>query len=76
MMPLPGPDRFALGRVRAAIDRVDAGLVALLAARRRLAAAADTLEQRTGVPPQAIALGDLLWRTAGRVREASSLRDA
>jgi L-aspartate oxidase len=27
-------------------------------------------------PPQLTALGDLLWRTAGPVREASSLRDA
>jgi O2-independent ubiquinone biosynthesis accessory factor UbiT len=48
-MPLPGPDRFALGRVRAAIDRIDDGLVALFAARRRLAAAAGTLKRRAGV---------------------------
>jgi len=51
-MSLSGPDRFVLGRIRAAIDRIDDGLVALFAARRRLAAAAGTLKRRAGVSPR------------------------
>ncbi|EIL93025.1 ubiquinone anaerobic biosynthesis accessory factor UbiT [Rhodanobacter spathiphylli] len=46
----PGTGRFALARVRAAIDRVDDGLIVLLAARRRLAAMAGRLKSRSGVP--------------------------
>ena len=51
-MSLSGPDRFVLGRIRAAIDRIDDGLVALFAARRRLAAAAGTHKRRAGVSPR------------------------
>ena len=51
-MLLPTPERFALGRVRAAIDRVDDGLIVLLAARRRLVRAVAALKPRAGVPPR------------------------
>lgn len=47
---MPGAGRFALARVRAAIDRVDDGLIVLLATRRRLAAMAGRLKPRSGVP--------------------------
>jgi len=46
----PGTGRFALARVRAAIDRVDDGLIVLLATRRRLAAMAGRLKPHSGVP--------------------------
>ena len=45
-----GPGRFTLARIRAAIDRVDDGLIVLLATRRRLAAMAGRLKPRSGVP--------------------------
>ncbi len=47
---LPTPERFALGRIRAAIDRVDDGLIVLLATRRRLVGALGTLKPWAGMP--------------------------
>lgn len=47
---LPTPERFALGRIRAAIDHVDDGLIVLLAARRRLVGALGALKPRVGWP--------------------------
>ncbi len=47
-MPLSVPERFAVTRVRAAIDRIDDGLIMLLAARRRLAGAVGALKSRAG----------------------------
>jgi predicted lipid carrier protein YhbT/chorismate mutase len=44
------PERFALGRARAAIDTVDDGLLLLLAARRRLVHVVARLKPRAGVP--------------------------
>lgn len=43
------PERFALMRMRAAIDRIDDGLIVLLAARRRLAGAVGVLKPRAGM---------------------------
>ena len=51
-MRLPTPERFALMRMRGAIDRVDDGLIVLLTARRRLVRAVAALKPRAGVPPR------------------------
>lgn len=51
-MRLPTPERLALARVRGAIDHVDDGLIALLAARRRLVRVVAVLKPRAGVPPR------------------------
>ncbi len=51
-MKWPMPERLALARVRGAIDRVDDGLIVLLAARRRLVRAVAALKPRAGVPPR------------------------
>jgi O2-independent ubiquinone biosynthesis accessory factor UbiT len=54
-MLLPNPERLALTHVRGAIDRVDDGLIVLLAARRRLVRAVAALKPRAGVPPRDLA---------------------
>lgn len=54
-MPLPNPERLALAHMRGAIDRVDDGLIVLLAARRRLVRAVAALKPRAGVPPRDLA---------------------
>jgi len=51
-MRLPTPERLMLIRMRGAIDRVDDGLIVLLAARRRLVRAVAALKPRAGVPPR------------------------
>jgi len=50
MLPLEQPERFMLRRVRQLIDHVDDGMVALVAARRRLVATAATLKRSVGLP--------------------------
>lgn len=50
MLPLEAPERFMLRRVRQLIDHVDDGMVALVAARRRLVATAATLKRSVGLP--------------------------
>jgi predicted lipid carrier protein YhbT/chorismate mutase len=54
-MRLPTPERLMLMRMRGAIDRVDDGLIVLLAARRRLVRAVAVLKPRAGVPPRDLA---------------------
>ncbi|MFC5581815.1 ubiquinone anaerobic biosynthesis accessory factor UbiT [Rhodanobacter terrae] len=54
-MLLPNPERLALAHMRGAIDRVDDGLIVLLAARRRLVRAVAALKPRAGVPPRDLA---------------------
>ena len=54
-MLLPNPERLALARMRGAIDRVDDGLIVLLAARRRLVRVVAALKPRAGVPPRDLA---------------------
>ncbi|MDE2309041.1 MAG: SCP2 sterol-binding domain-containing protein [Xanthomonadaceae bacterium] len=54
-MPLPTPERFALARARGVIDRVDDGLILLLAARRRMVRAVAALKRHAGVPPRDLA---------------------
>ncbi|OOG52293.1 chorismate mutase [Rhodanobacter sp. C03] len=44
------PEHFALSRARAVIDRVDDGLILLLAARRRMVHVVAALKPRAGVP--------------------------
>jgi O2-independent ubiquinone biosynthesis accessory factor UbiT len=51
-MRLPTPERLALARMRGAIDRVDDGLIVLLAARRRLVRVVAALKPRAGVAPR------------------------
>lgn len=51
MRPL-WPERIALAHARGAIDRVDDGLIVLLAARRRLVRLIAALKPRLGVPPR------------------------
>ncbi len=51
-MRLPPPERVLLARLRGGIDRVDDGLIVLLAARRRLVRAVAALKPRAGVPPR------------------------
>ncbi len=46
------PERFALAHLRGAIDRVDDGLIVLLAARRQLVRVVAALKPRAGVPPR------------------------
>ncbi len=46
------PERIALTQARGAIDRVDDGLLLLLAARRRLVRVVASLKASAGVPPR------------------------
>ncbi|KRE89078.1 hypothetical protein ASG87_05915 [Frateuria sp. Soil773] len=48
----PRLERFALARTRDAIDRIDDGLIVLLAARRPLVHAAAALKPHAGIPPR------------------------
>lgn len=48
----PRLERFALARIRDAIDRIDDGLIVLLAARRPLVRAVAALKPHAGVPPR------------------------
>ena len=68
-MRLPTPERFALMRTRGAIDRVDDGLIVLLAVRRRLVRAVAALKPRAGVPPR-----DLVRERQVRARTQSLAR--
>ncbi|MGP1664429.1 MAG: ubiquinone anaerobic biosynthesis accessory factor UbiT [Rhodanobacter sp.] len=61
------PERLVLGRVRAAIDRVDDGLVVLLAARRRLAGVAASLKPRVGLPPRDLVREQQVRTRAGQL---------